>query len=329
MDGLHKSALERLTSPDQLNQRLLVVTFRGWIALLCMVFLVIAILIWSFWGQIPVIVEGRGIVFDPEKTILVRSEIDGTVSEVYVNSGDQVDPGAELMSLKSPLIAQQLFEKQILATSLEDFLEKNTGLPSEEKEAIRKQILQVKADIEGLRFLKAKETIVAPNRGTIINLNTPIEGAVSTGTMLAWMVAPRGALEKQKICAIFPLESGEMIKEKMEAEIALASVNGEKYGQLFGTVTKVYPFITSLEQGPLRNLPVKGLHDYLTQGSQRGVIIEILPDSDPHTFTGYRWSSQNGPPFPITEGSVGVVKVVIETKKPISYLIPITEKTKK
>jgi len=317
-----KASLEKLTSPDQLNQRLQVVTFRGWIGLLVMAILVVAILFWAFLGSIPVIVEGRGVFFDPNKTVLVRSEIQGTVSRIFVRSGDFVEQGTELMALKNHDISTDLFEKQILITSLENYLETNPKLPANEQDDIRRQIVSEKAKIESLRFSREKETIIAPEKGTIVNLNISSEGSVQPGTMLVWMTTPRASNEQQKIYAVFPFEVGEKIKENMFAEMAVASVEREKYGLLFGRVTKIYPYFTSFEQGPLIQLPSKNVIDFLTKGIQGGVIVEIQPNPDPNTITRYQWSSKKGPPFQIDEGSSCIVKVVLENRKPISFLIP-------
>ena len=50
-----ESALERLSSPEQLDQQLQVTSPRGWIALLALWSVLAAIMVWSIVGSVPTI----------------------------------------------------------------------------------------------------------------------------------------------------------------------------------------------------------------------------------------------------------------------------------
>ena len=51
------------------------------------------------------------------------------------------------------------------------------------------------------------------------------------------------------------------------------------------------------------------------------VGIELKRNSQ--SITGYEWISGKEPPHPIPEGSIGEVRVIVEERSPISYLVPL------
>lgn len=60
------SAIEKLSSPSQLSQLLVVVRLKGWIVLATLSAIICVVLVWSFAGQIPIITSGNGILLAPE-----------------------------------------------------------------------------------------------------------------------------------------------------------------------------------------------------------------------------------------------------------------------
>ncbi len=96
-----KKALERLTSPEQLDKLLVIIRMPGWIALLCAVAIVAAVLIWSFVGSITMTANGTGIYFQPEAVELIQSRTDDYISKVNVEQGDEVKKDDVLIVLNS------------------------------------------------------------------------------------------------------------------------------------------------------------------------------------------------------------------------------------
>jgi len=63
--------------------------------------------------------------------------------------------------------------------------------------------------------------------------------------------------------------------------------------------------------------------DYLMENSVAITNILVEPIPDPSTPSGYKWTSQEGPPFSIPTGTICKIKIVIDEQPPISYLIPL------
>ena len=48
-----KAALERLSSPEQLDQLMQITNSKGWVALIALAAILVAALLWAIFGRIP------------------------------------------------------------------------------------------------------------------------------------------------------------------------------------------------------------------------------------------------------------------------------------
>src|SRR5262245_32678642 len=86
-------ALERLSSPEQLDQMMRVTTPRGWLALLALIGLIVTVAAWSVSDTIPTEVLGRGILIRGGRLLSVIAPASGQVEALDVRVGDRVQPG--------------------------------------------------------------------------------------------------------------------------------------------------------------------------------------------------------------------------------------------
>lgn len=100
-----QEALERLASPEQLDQLMPVASPRAWIALVAAGLLLAAAIGWSFLGTLRTTIEGRGVLMRPGGLKPVAACCAATVDAVSVKVGDPVRQGQELARL-SPTDAQ-------------------------------------------------------------------------------------------------------------------------------------------------------------------------------------------------------------------------------
>lgn len=92
-DLFRKSAIEKLSSPEQLDKAIVITPPSFWIALIGGILIIVVTLVWGIWGRIPVKVETAGIYMSGNGTADVYSEVSGVVTEVIVESGDYVKKG--------------------------------------------------------------------------------------------------------------------------------------------------------------------------------------------------------------------------------------------
>lgn len=95
-------ALERLSSPEQIDRLVDITSSRGWTALLGIGILIVMIIIWGIFGSIPTKVNGEGILIKQGGLSTIYSSASGTVLEVYVANGDVVKEGDVVAKLVNP-----------------------------------------------------------------------------------------------------------------------------------------------------------------------------------------------------------------------------------
>jgi HlyD family secretion protein len=103
-----KKSLERLSSPERLDQLLEVVDRKTWIPLATIGVLVAGIVGWAVFGRIPVRVEGRGMLVRPREVVAFHAPGAGRVARVAVEVGDRVPPGGLLVIIEQPELEAQL-----------------------------------------------------------------------------------------------------------------------------------------------------------------------------------------------------------------------------
>ncbi|MBN1179986.1 MAG: NHLP bacteriocin system secretion protein [Anaerolineae bacterium] len=87
------TALEQLSSPDQLDQLLQVTQPAGWIMLFACTLLLLAALAWGVFGSLSVEVSGQGVLLTPGGVRDVVALASGQLLEIDVAVGDTVTAG--------------------------------------------------------------------------------------------------------------------------------------------------------------------------------------------------------------------------------------------
>ena len=85
-----KAALERLSSPEQLDYLMSITSPMGWLALSALAGVLFLIVLWGFLGRIPDTVAGSGILIRGGAVYDVAAGSDGFITQVLVKPGDQV-----------------------------------------------------------------------------------------------------------------------------------------------------------------------------------------------------------------------------------------------
>ncbi|MEH2231287.1 MAG: NHLP bacteriocin system secretion protein [Nostoc sp.] len=135
-----KEALERISSPEELDQIMQVVSPKKWLPLVAVGSLVASGLTWSFLGRIPITVTGTGIIVYPSTITSFQSPIAGRLRTVNVRVGDFVNRGDVLATLDQNELMKQL---QLVRSKLEQ-------LQQENRDANTVQLLRQNADKQAL-----------------------------------------------------------------------------------------------------------------------------------------------------------------------------------
>lgn len=95
-----KSAIEKLSSPDQLDKALKITSPLSWLVLIGITLIIVVTLTWSIKGTLPTTMDVKGIIVEPESTSTVHSFETGEIRKVYVKKGEWVEIGEDLFEIK-------------------------------------------------------------------------------------------------------------------------------------------------------------------------------------------------------------------------------------
>jgi HlyD family secretion protein len=101
-------ALERLSTPEQLDQAMRVTSPLQRLMLLAVMVLLAAGLLWSVIATIPIKVTAQGILLSAGGVLTVSADNGGRITQLLVKSGDRVAVGQLLARLEQPDLRQEL-----------------------------------------------------------------------------------------------------------------------------------------------------------------------------------------------------------------------------
>lgn len=107
-----KESLERLSSPERLDQLMQVVRPQTWIPLAALGGLLTIGLGWSIFGRIPMTVAGQGVLIYPRRVTSLQSPSTGQLQNLRIKVGDVVRKGDVIASIDQPELKKQLQQQQ-------------------------------------------------------------------------------------------------------------------------------------------------------------------------------------------------------------------------
>lgn len=111
-----QEALERLSSPEKLDQMIQVVSPRAWLPLGAIGFLVTVAAVWSVVGRIPLNVAGQGVLVQPRRIVQFQAPSAGGLLNLNIKVGDTVKRGQVIAIIDQSALKQQLEQEQTKLT---------------------------------------------------------------------------------------------------------------------------------------------------------------------------------------------------------------------
>jgi len=408
-----KVALERLSSPEQMDTMMHVVTLRSWLALAPFLGLLLLALGWGFFGSIPTKVTGRSILLQTGGLQEVTTAAAGRITELRVRVGDTVRAGQAVAVLAQPELAAQIQaatdrlaelgrqqreqqaqvgRAQGLSRSLLDqqqvalkaqiaaaqdrirvlgeriqtqqalldqgLVTRQTLLHSHnELTAARQEVEHIKGQLQQASLRSAEndklalqeltmtanqisETrrtldrlhasldqttrVASSHAGRVVELKVGPGNLVAPGQALLTLESGGGGAAHMEVVAYIPAADGKKVVPGMEAQIVPSTVRREEHGFMIGRAASVSDYAATAEsmQAVLQN---RQLAQELAAGS---TPIEVRATLQPAaTPSGFRWSSESGPPFAVRSGTLGTAEIVVHRQAPVTLVIPLLKKT--
>jgi len=162
-------ALERLSTPEQLDQAMWVTAPAAWLTLLALTATMVLGLAWSVFGTVPEKIAGRGILISPGGVLDVVSSSQGRITRFLVQPGDWVDAGKLVAEIAQPDIGNELAvaraelaEDQAEYKKLLDFQQRDIAVQktyiAQKRQALAQQMTFVRSRLQWLHEREALET---------------------------------------------------------------------------------------------------------------------------------------------------------------------------
>jgi HlyD family secretion protein len=149
-----KEALERLSSPERLDELMQIISPKNWLSLVTFVCLVAIAVLWSIFGRLPTIVSGQGVLLRPRQVVSFQAPSAGILSELLVQVGDQVKQGDLIGRIDQAELRQQLQEEKAKLSALQA---QDKAKSSIQKQQSTLQVQQIELEKSAMK-LKRQET---------------------------------------------------------------------------------------------------------------------------------------------------------------------------
>jgi HlyD family secretion protein len=221
-----KVALERLSSPEQLDQLVQVTDPRGWLSLTGLGALLLAALVWGIWGTIPTQAHGEGILLRQGGVSDLVSPANGQVAEVLVSIGDVIAKGQPVARIRQDSLIRQIRDNKAKQAALQsEYLTLQRS--SEEQKRLRaRDLAQQRANLE--RSIDALQKDVALLQERVAAGKSLLDdGLITKQTYLSTqqdLNAKRDQLAQQRLdlsgLELKRLEADQQLDQQLEARQA-------------------------------------------------------------------------------------------------------------
>ncbi len=370
-----KAALEKLASPERLDEMMQITAPVGWMALIAVGFGLVGLVVWSIIGTISIKVTGKGMLIRGGVVFDISSTTEGRLAEVLVKPGDHIVTDEIIARLDRPSLRlkiqntredlkrlsgqgsrQSAAQRSLIARHQAQAAELKEKIATQEKMVERglltnTTLMRTRAEltaneqaqaqlraqqagsgnkVEDIRQqlneleneLESTSKIVSPFSGRIVEVSMETGDVVGAGSRLVTLES-----EDAPITAMvyIPAAEGKKVRAGMEVYISPTTIRAEEYGFMLGRVEHASDYPVTPE-GLRRVLRHQKLIQELT-GESAPIEVRVMLLEDPSTPSGFKWSSSEGPPMKVFSGTICSANVTVETKKPLSYVLPIIRKT--
>ena len=284
-----KSSLERISSPERLNEYIKITNPGVWSVLLGCLTLLIAVGFWGFYGSIPDSVSVMGVVFPQDGVTTVIPTAGGRISDMRVKVGDFVEAGQIIAVIPQEELLSQIKEQR-------------SNDPTE-KEAISNLISQY----------ESLSLIVSPVSGIVLSAKSVNETVLSTETIATVVKQEKYADDKQIICYV-PTATAKKLQEGMEVQVSPDFAPREEYGYMLGHITNIGTYPVSENDV----ISAVGSQQYaqglLPQGNS--VEVRVTLTIDPDSQDKIKWSNTKGEAISLSIGTNCNMLIVVNNYRP-------------
>ncbi|MFF3846752.1 HlyD family efflux transporter periplasmic adaptor subunit [Streptomyces sp. NPDC002328] len=156
--------------------------------------------------------------------------------------------------------------------------------------------------------------------GRITALAATIGQIISTGANVAAVEKVADADDPLYATVYVPAENAAAIPENAAVDLTVQTVPAQQYGVLRGHVKSVDRTAQSARQiGAYLGDSQLG-EQFTEDGRPVAVLVRLDPSAS--TKSGYRWSSADGPPYPLASMTMATGSIRLADQRPVDWLLP-------
>ncbi|MBR2733358.1 MAG: hypothetical protein IKD80_03800 [Selenomonadaceae bacterium] len=296
-----QEALDKLRSPEKLDTMLPITTPVSWMALIAVLVLLFAVVLWSIYGAFTVKADGMGLIMDPAGVMNVSHIANGKIAQLYVRPGMTIKRGDRIAHMEQ---ATQSADTRMVQYGM--------GLASSDRDAMGRAY-----QYDAKRYQQdVAEDIYSDYDGIVDEVMVDVGTMITAGTPICSVRMTQNRDDLTGLLYI-PLDKGKRVEAGMTIQLAPNGADISQTGSLIGVVRSVSQYPMTI-QGIQQHLGNAQLAQWILQ-AQNSSLMEVTFDlvKDADDKSGYLWTSKVGEHKPITAGSFCTGSIIIERKPPI------------
>lgn len=179
-----KVALDRLSSPDQLDELMQTTNARGWIALSALWLLLAVAVGWGFLGELTERVMGSGILTRAGGVLEVVGPASGRVTRLMVDVGDTVRAGQVVATIDQPSLRAQVDEARLQLAALRREQSRGEGFRAADAALQDQRTSEQRASLQGT-IQASEEALSALEERLLAQQQLVDQGLITRATLLA------------------------------------------------------------------------------------------------------------------------------------------------
>lgn len=198
------------------------------------------------------------------------------------------------------------------------------------KTTLRGQISDLYVDVEDI--ISAGEIIarIQDESGSLIPVTTlhggrVLETLVSSNELVEpgqrlIILEPSGDDTELRAIFYLPISEGKKVRPGMSVQVRPDTVNAQEFGVMVGWVTRVGEFAENRESinRVLENEELTQSFFEVTNNAPLEVHVQFIPSRT--TFTGYRWTTPEGPALEVRSGTLANATIVLSDEIPLTLI---------
>lgn len=239
-----------------------------WVALLSLFLVLLATLIWAFFGTVQVREEVSGILVKSGRIIHIYAPEKQTLLDISIQVGDYVESNQVIARIEQPELVHEI-NRLIKEHAAEEEIKK-----------LRNQLYQA-------------SRIVTGDAGRVVDVFVHNGDYLEEGTKIATI--SKEASDKQSMeCILYiSIEQVKKIRKGMNVSIYPDFADTQEYGNMIGVVASVSDYPVTYQE-----IYDKAGNEELAAallGEKACFAVTVHLETSEETVTGYKWTTSMGP----------------------------------